>query len=74
MAACFQSALVTKELRNGSRAMPSAPSPPRSRQHRPRSLASDQTSAMQLRNGRLEPLCQQAGICGGSGFLDSGIS
>ena len=46
MAACFQSALVTKELRNGSRAMPSAPSPPRSRQHRPRSLASDQTSAM----------------------------
>jgi hypothetical protein len=28
MAACFQWALVTKELRNGSRAMPSAPSPP----------------------------------------------
>jgi hypothetical protein len=28
MAACFQWALVTEELRNGSRAMPSAPSPP----------------------------------------------
>jgi hypothetical protein len=35
-----------------------------SRQHRPRSLASDQTSAMQLRNDRLEPLCQQAAILG----------